>query len=70
MKSLVYTRSYPAGNNNAGDDRYKSNVREPAFLLESNKVGKNRREKRRGGSDRLVKGDGEIPERDIATDDR
>lgn len=63
-------RSYPAGNDNAGDNRNKSNIRDPALLLESHNIRKHSREERRGGADGLVKRHGEVPERDVPANDR
>lgn len=66
---MTISHTYPAGDNNAGDDRHKSGVGEPGLPLERHKVREHRREERRRRSDGLVERHGEVSERHISSDD-
>nr|GMC63903.1 LIM domain-containing protein WLIM2b-like [Ipomoea batatas] len=52
-------KTYPAGDDNSGDNRDKSYISEPSLSLQSHQIGKDGSEERRGGANRLVERDGQ-----------
>lgn len=59
----------PTGDDDAGDDRNEGNIRDPSLPLDSHEISEDSREKGRGGANSLVKRDGQVPKRDIPTND-
>ena len=58
--------TYPARNDNSGDDRNESSISKPSLPLQGHQISKNRREKWRRRSNSLVERDRQIPKRNVA----
>lgn len=58
-----------AGDDDAGDHGHEGEVGDPRLALDSHEVGEDGGEEGRGGTDGLVEGDGEVPQRYVPGDD-
>jgi len=63
-------RTYSTGNNHTNNNRHKSSISNPSFPLESHQVSKNSGKKRCSGPNSLVKRHRQVPQRNIATNNR
>jgi hypothetical protein len=61
---------YPTSNDDSSNNRHKSSIGNPSLPLKGGQVGEKGGEKRRRGADGLIKGDGEVSERNVATHNR
>lgn len=61
--------TYPAGDDDSGNNGDQGDVGEPGLTLESHEVCEDGREERSGGSNGLIKGNGKVSQRDVSEDD-
>ena len=61
--------TYPTGDYNSGDDRNQRKVSEPGLSLHRHQVSKHRSKEGCRRPHRLIERDGQVPQRDVPTDD-